>query len=155
MFGSELTSMIDAGAGLVVGTAGADGEPRATRAWAVTVVDDGTRRVRVVVSADDPVSVANLRTGAVVALNGADVRTFRSVQLKGRVMAVESPSADDLGTTRAQSDRFLQVVHETDGNPLELLRRILPVEVVVVELEIDEMYDQTPGPDAGGPLAAR
>jgi hypothetical protein len=56
---------------------------------------------------------------------------------------------------RVQSGRFLQMVHETDGNPLESLRRILPIEVVVVELEIDEMYDQTPGPDAGGPLVAR
>lgn len=155
MFASELTSMIEAGAGLVVGTAGADGEPRATRAWAATVVDPDARRLRVVVSADDPVSVANLRPGAAVALNGADVRTFRSVQLKGRVVTVEPPTPDDFDAARVQSDRFLQMVHETDGNPLESLQRILPVEVVVVEIGIEEMYDQTPGPEAGGPLVAR
>lgn len=155
MFGTELTSMIEDGAGLVVGTVGADDEPRATRAWSAVVVDAAARRLRVVVSADDPVSVANLRPDAVVALNGADVRTFRSVQLKGRVVVVEPPGPDDLDTTREQSERFLHEVHATDGNPIELLRRILPIEVVVVELEIDEMYDQTPGPDAGGPLVAR
>lgn len=155
MFGNELTSMIEDGAGLVVGTVDEGGEPRATRAWSVTVVDPDARRLRAVVSADDPVTLANLRIGAVVALNGADVRTFRSVQLKGRVVSVEPPDADGLAAMQIQSDRFLQAVHETDGNSLEVLRRILPVEVVVIELEIDEMYDQTPGPDAGGPLVAR
>ena len=154
MFGNELTSMIDDGAGLVVGTVGDDGEPRATRAWSVSVVDPDECRVRVVVGADDPVTVANLVVGAGVALNGADVRTFRSVQLKGRIVAVEAPDPTDLEVTRVQSDLFLRTVHETDGNPLESLRRILPLDVVAVEIVVEEMYDQTPGPDAGRPLAA-
>ena len=139
MFGNELTSMIDDGAGLVVGTVGDDGEPRATRAWSVSVGDPAECRVRV---------------GAGVALNGADVRTFRSVQLKGRIVAVEAPDPTDLEVTRVQSDLFLRTVHETDGNPLESLRRILPLDVVAVEIVVEEMYDQTPGPDAGRPLAA-
>jgi hypothetical protein len=144
--------MIDDGAGLVVGTVGHDGEPRATRAWSATIVDPDERRIRIVVGADDPVTVDNLGVGATMALNGADVRTFRSVQLKGRIVAVEAATADDLDIARVQSDRFLQAVHETDGNPLEQLRRILPVDVVAVEMTVDEMYDQTPGPEAGGPL---
>ena len=152
MFGSELTSMIEDGAGLVVGTVGDDGEPRATRAWSVTVVDPAAGRVRVVVGADDAVTVANLRVGALLALNGADVHTLRSVQLKGRVVAVDAAGTADLETARAQSDRFLQAVHDTDGNPFEQLRRMLPIEVVVVEVVVDEMFDQTPGPEAGGPL---
>jgi hypothetical protein len=152
VFGSELTAMIEDGAGLVVGTVGDDGEPRATRAWSVTLVDPDERRVRVVVSADDEVTVANLRVGTTLALNGADVRTLRSVQLKGRVVAVEAAGPDDLDSARDQSERFLQAVHDTDGNPLEQLRRILPIEVVVVEVVVVEMYDQTPGPDAGGAL---
>ena len=155
MFGSELTSMIEDGAGLVVGTVGDDGEPRACRAWAVTVADPEGGRLRVVVGGDDPVTVANLRVGATLAVNGADVRTFRSVQLKGRIVEVVEAVAGDLAASRAQSDRFLQAVHETDGNPLDQLRRILPNEIVVVEIVVDEMYDQTPGPEAGGPLAAR
>ena len=144
--------MIEDGAGLVVGTVGDDGEPRATRAWSVTVADPTAGRVRVVVGADDPVTVANLRVGAAVAVNGADVRTFRSVQLKGRVAAVVDAGTADLEAARVQSDRFLQAVHDTDGNPLEQLRRILPINVVVIEMTVDEMFDQTPGPEAGGPL---
>lgn len=155
MFGSELTSMIEDGAGLVVGTVDQGGEPRAARAWSVSVVDHDERRVRIVVGADDPVTVANLEAGAPVALNGADVRTFRSVQLKGRVDSVAAATAEDLHLAGVQSDQFLLSVHETDGNPIEQLRRILPLEVIAIEVIVDEMYDQTPGPDAGGPLVTR
>lgn len=155
MFASELTSMIEDGAGLVVGTVGADGEPRATRAWSATVVDPAACRLRVLIGADDAVTAANLSEGGRVALTGANVRTFHSVQLKGRVVSVEEAGPADLEVARVQSDRFLQTVHETDGNPLESLRRMLPIEVVVVEMLVDEMFDQTPGPEAGGPLAAR
>jgi hypothetical protein len=154
VFGSELTSMIEDGAGLVVGTVGDDGEPRATRAWSAIVADAEQRRLRVVVGADDPVTVANLRVGTTMALNGADVRTFRSIQLKGTIVAVDAAGSDDVDAARSQSDRFLQAVHDTDGNPLEQLRRILPIEVVAIEMVVDEMYDQTPGPEAGGPLRA-
>jgi hypothetical protein len=145
-------SMIEDGAGLVVGTVGDDGEPRAARAWSVTVVDDAVGRLRIVVGADDPVTVANLRIGARVAVNGADVRTLRSVQMKGEVIVVDQAGPADLDVARVQSDRFLEAVHVTDGNPLEQLRRILPIEVAVVEIVVDEMFDQTPGPDAGGLL---
>ena len=155
MFASELTSMIEDGAGLVVGTVGADGEPRATRAWSVTVVDPAGCRLRVVVGADDAGTIANLREGARLALTGANVRTLHSIQFKGRIDAVEEANSADLGVARDQSDRFMRAVHETDGNPIGSLRRMLPIEVVAIEMVVDEMYDQTPGPAAGGPLVAR
>lgn len=155
MFASELTSMIEDGAGLVIGTVGADGEPRATRAWSAVVVDPAACRLRVLIGADDAATAANLSEGALVALTGANVRTFQSVQLKGRIVAVEEANPADLDNARVQIDRFLQRVHETDGNPIESLRRMLPIEVAMVEMVVDEMFDQTPGPEAGGPLAAR
>lgn len=150
-FGSGLMTMIETGAGLVVGTVGADGEPRATRAWGLTVVDPDARRVRLVMSADDPVTVENL-AGGVISVTGADVRTFRSVQVKGTIVAVEPPTADDVTLARDQSDRFLTAIEETDGDPAELMRRILPHEMIAVELVVAEMYDQSPGPGAGTAL---
>jgi hypothetical protein len=145
--------MIEAGAGLVVGTVSADGEPRATRAWAATVVDADARRVRVAIGADDEVAVENLAGGA-LSLTGADVTTFRSVQMKGHVVAVESPTAEDVDLVRLQSGLFFGAVHATDGNPHELLRRILPHEVIVVEMIVEEMFDQTPGPEAGSRIGS-
>lgn len=152
VFGADLMAMIEAGAGLLVGTASPDGEPRAARAWAATVVDPTARRLRVAVSGDDPLTVANLASGR-VAVTGADVRTYRSVQCKGRVVAVEPPSAEDVELVRTQSTRFFEAIHLVDGNPIELLRRILPHELVVIEVVVEEEFDQTPGPQAGAALA--
>lgn len=145
--------MIEDGSGLIVGTATADGEPRATRAWAVTLGADA-RHARVVVTADDATAVAGLRHGR-IALTAAHVRTLRSVQLKGTVTLIEPVSAADLELMDHQTDAFFTAVHQVDGNPVEQLRRMLPHEVLAVEFDIDERFDQTPGPRAGDPLGGR
>ena len=151
MFATELVTMLEAGAGLVVGTVSPDGTPRADRAWAASVVDAETRRIRFVMSADDPEVAANLESGA-VSLTGADVRTYQSVQLKGRPVVVETPTPADVELARLQSETFFEAVHITDGNPVEALRRMLPREMVVVEMVVEETFDQTPGPSAGSVL---
>ncbi len=151
MFGAELTSLFEIGASIVVGTVDPDGEPRATRAWSADVIDLAAGRIRFTMTADDEVSIANLATGR-VSLTAADVRTFRAVQVKGLVAAVRPPTADDLATMRTRIDRFLQAVHETDGNPIEGLRRMLPHHVLAIEIDVDEIFDQTPGPGAGAAL---
>jgi hypothetical protein len=151
VFGSELTTMIEAGAGLVVGTVDRNGAPRGIRAWGARVVDVEDQRVRIVLTADDRRIVDNLRLGR-AAFTAADVRTLRSVQLKGRVVTVEPPTSEDVELTRSQIDRFFEVVNETDGNPLEQLELMLPTEMVAIEVVVDEEYDQTPGPMAGAAL---
>lgn len=151
-FASELVTMLEAGAGLVVGTVSAEGVPRADRAWAASVVDAENRRIRFVMSADDAAVVDNLQTGR-VSLNGADVTTYQSVQLKGLPVVVEAVTASDVELAREQSEIFFTAVHRTDGNPMELLRRMLPHEMVAVEMIVEESFDQTPGPAAGTALA--
>src|SRR5688572_24637388 len=133
---------------LIVGTVDPGGEPRATRAWAATVVDAGQRRVRIVMSGDDPVVVDSL-PGGIVAVTGAHVLTLESRQLKGRVQSVEPPTENDLTMMAEHSLVFMEAVHATDGNPISELQRLLPNDVVVIEVVVDELYDQSPGPDAG------
>jgi hypothetical protein len=150
----DLLQLIGGSSSMLVGTASATGEPRASRAWAAQIVGLDPLRVRVVMDADDAVAISNLREGASVALTGADVRTLRAVQLKGRVLLVEPASDQDRSLAADQSAQFFQAVVETDGNPIELLRRLLPAQVVSFELLVDERYDQSPGPTAGRPVEA-
>ncbi len=154
MFEAELTAMIDAGAGLIVGTVDDGGEPRATRAWGAAADPASPGVLRVAVTADDDVTVRNLAPGALVAVTGADVRTLRSVQVKGRILATAAPTEGDLRMVDEQTERFLVGIHETDGNPIELLRRMLPRRIVMIEVDVSGVYDQTPGPDAGTALEA-
>ena len=136
---------------MVVGTVDGHGVPRGTRAWSAHVLDPVGRRVRVVLTADDRRIVDNLDRGR-VSFTASDVRTLRSVQMKGRVASVESPTPEDVERTRTQTDRFFDAVVETDGNPRHLLELMLPAEMVAIEVLVDEQYDQTPGPTAGSAL---
>jgi hypothetical protein len=153
VFASELISMIEAGAGLLLGTAGDDGAPRGIRAWGAWVVDPDEQRLRVVFTGDDPVVVANLE-GRKVAVTAANVRTVRSVQLKGRVVSVAEPTPADMEITDRHTEVFFRAVHDTDGNPIEMLNVMLPRTHLVLEMIVDEQYDQTPGPTAGAALQA-
>jgi hypothetical protein len=152
VFSSDVMAILEAGTSLIVGTVGPDGEPRATRAFALSVVDDATNRVRVAVSADDPVAIEHLQTGA-IAVTAADVSTLRSVQLKGRVQQVDPPTEHDLELVHEHSSQFFQAIASTDGIDVDVARRMLALSVVAVEFVVDELFDQSPGPAAGSPVA--
>lgn len=143
---------------MIVATVAPDGEPRAARAGAWSLVDPASRRVRLAVSADDPVMVASLRDhaarGVYLAVTGADVATLRSLQLKGRVVAVEEPDADDLELAGRHQDLFVSKIEATDGHSRDVVWRFLPASLIMVEVLVQEAYDQTPGPDAGQVLRA-
>jgi hypothetical protein len=149
----QLQPMVERGYSLIVGTVDDDGAPRATRAWGIKVVDEASLVVRFTMSADDPVAVGNL-DGRLVAVTGADVRTLRAVQLKGRVRRVGEPDDDDLLRMSAHSERFFAAVEDIDGTPERLLKRILPRAVVAVDFVAEELFDQSPGPGAGAAVPA-
>ena len=149
MIGKAVQDLLESGCGLIVATVSADGEPRAARAWAADVVDASTGRVRVLLEADDPVTVSNLTETGALAVTGGDVRTLQSVQVKGAVVAVESITGADLARVDRHAEVFFANVHETDGTPMELLERMLPASMVACVLQVSEVYDQSPGPGAG------
>lgn len=149
--------VLESGAALLVGTVRPDGVPHAVRAWGLTLerAEDGSvRGARVVVGADDPVAVAALGSGP-VAVTCADVPTLRSVQVKGRVLAVVEPTADDLEVAERQTRAFLQDIHDTEHTRFELLERMLPASRTTIVITIESGFDQTPGPGAGTPLEHR
>jgi hypothetical protein len=152
MISNDEMTMLRSGAGLVIGSVSATGEPRAGRGWGIRFLDDGA--VRVVVTADDPVLFDDLE-GGLVAVTGADVRTFRSIQLKGRVRLVEPPTEDDLALAAEQTDLFFSAIWETDRTEFELQRRLLPRRMIALEFVPSSGFDQTPGPDAGLALEDR
>ena len=148
MFSSDVMSILHPGTSLIVGTAGPDGEPCATRAFGLTIVDPAVPVVRVLMSAEDPLAVEQLGNGS-VAVTAADVGTLRSVQLKGRLTVVENVSDTDRAVYEVHAEAFIDAVVATDRHPPALARRILPARLVALEMTVEELYDQTPGPAAG------
>ena len=143
--------LAERGCALVVGTVGPDGSPYASRGWGLTLTPTTTGPVRLLLDAGDAVTLANLRRegDGRVAITGADVVTLRSFQLKGRVVAIDDADAEDRAKVDRYCDDFFTDIEATDGTPRVLTERLRPAAYVACTVEIDEAYDQTPGPGAG------
>lgn len=152
MIGTDDAKWLEGGTSGVVGTVADDGVPDASRTWGQWTLASGTR-VRCLLPSTEETALRNLRGNGRVALNVTDVRTLKSIQVKGRATTVEAPTADDLALHERYVAEFFAIVHETDGTPLELLRNMLPAELTAAELVVEEVFDQTPGPGAGKAMA--
>jgi len=89
----------------------------------------------------------------VVAVAVTDVMSFRSIQVKGRVVSAEPARVEDRMLADTWMAAFFADIHQSDGTPIELLERLRSRELGCLVLTIDELYDQTPGPVAGTRLA--
>ena len=140
-------AFLEAGSALIIGTVGPDGAPFAGRGWGLDVLDGGV--VRLLLDATDEGSIANVDAGRAIAVTAADVRTLRSVQLKGRAIGIEATTAADRERWSRYREEFFTDILETDGTPRELTDRVAPDDVVPCTIEVHELFDQTPGPGAG------
>ena len=143
--------LAERGCALVVGTVAPDGSPYASRGWGLTLTPATAGPVRLLLDAGDAVTLANLRRegDGRVAITGADVVTLRSFQLKGRVVAIEDADDADRAKVDRYCDDFFNDIEATDGTPRVLTERLRPAAYVAVTVEVEEAFDQTPGPGAG------
>ncbi len=139
------------GSALIVGAVDQDGAPWAIRAWGAAVLEDGAA-LRVYLDADDAHVLPLLTTGAAIAITGGCVRTLASAQVKGRVRLVEELTALDVAIRERATELFVRDVNETDHTPRGLIDRMVPERFVACTLDVDELFDQTPGPQAGATL---
>lgn len=149
MLDSSTITFLHGGCGLLVGTVDEAGVPHAARGQGVTVVSEDPLRLRLLIDVDDTRTRSNVGSGSMVAICSADVPTLTSLQLKGRVLAVEAATDTDVAKHRQYATDFIHDIHRTDGDPLEMLRRWAYRSVMAMVVEIDESFDQTPGPSAG------
>lgn len=156
LLGPDTEAFLHTGCALIVGLVSPDNEPHATRGWGLTVLhdqqDDAPLRVRFLVDANNAVAVELLGSGCAVAVTAADVKTLRSLQMKGHALEVQPATDEDRAMWQHYSEQFFDDIEESDRTPRALLERFSPVDVVAGVAVIDELFDQTPGPGAGGRL---
>ena len=143
-----VVEFIHSGVAVGVSTRDDDLRPEFARGWGPEVSADG-RSLRLCVGAAGTRVRANLERNGAVAVGFSPPTIARAVQVKGVVSHVGEPDAADLERVERHVRSFLAEA-ERIGAPPELSRRMF-VEpgLVAVELSIDEVYDQTPGPTAG------
>ena len=143
----ELAPFLDSGVAMLGASADQTRRPEVFRIWGATI-DDGCR-VRVLANADACQTFESVQKGSRLAAVFTDITTFRSVQVKGAAIAAPlAPSAADMAVFRRYDERFGRSL-ETIGHPLLLRDRLRPLAVIVLEVAVDAIFDQTPGPRAG------
>lgn len=139
---------------LIVAIVQPDGTPYATRGWGLTVLSACPARVRLVVPADDLAQLAAGGGRRAVAITAGHPSTLRSVQLKGWAGPPEPASAEDREAVARFREGFFGAVAEADRTDPRLLELLAPSDYVACTVEVEELFDQTPGPGAGAALAA-
>jgi hypothetical protein len=163
---AEVRELMEGGCGLIVGLVTAEGRPFATRGSGFDLSADG-RHGRLVMDAHVIAPLAlprHVDLDLPVAITGAEIQTLASVQVKGTLRRIEDPTPADHARSDRYTDEFIAAVAISDGLDPKLMERWRPADVVVALVDIDELFDQTPGPVAGrrlsgaaspGPRAAR
>jgi Pyridoxamine 5'-phosphate oxidase len=137
--------------GVAVGVATRDDglRPEFARGWGPEVSADG-QSLRLCVTAPEGSRMrANLERNGAVAVGFSPPTIARAVQVKGVATQVGEPEAADLERVERHLRSFVAEAARI-GAPEELSRRMFTgAGLLSVELAIEEVFDQTPGPTAG------
>jgi hypothetical protein len=142
---------LEPGMGLFVGTVDERGTPSCCRAVALRAGDaDGTvvAYVPVATSRDTIANVAMTRRVAVVATHPID---HCSVQLKGTACTTRLARDEERDIIRARLEKFADIL-DTIGLPRRVVRSVAHWPSFAIEVRVEDVFDQTPGPKAGGRL---
>jgi Pyridoxamine 5'-phosphate oxidase len=117
----------------------------------------GTDREHVSVFLPGPSSartLANLRDNGRIAIGLSHPPDHRSLQLKGRVSALEPATDEELAFVRGYIAE-LSAVLDVIGLPARVVSRLNYLPCFRADVRVEEIYLQTPGPDAGSLLGGR
>jgi hypothetical protein len=139
------------GASIVVGTIDRQGVPTICRAAAVAS-DDGlaTMRVYLPVATSHP-TIQNLAATGRMAVTVMHPVDNNATQLKGSLVDVRLATDDEAGFVRGQFSVFTDVLDRL-GVPRRLSQSLCFWPAFAVRMQVEQMFEQTPGPQAGSQL---
>jgi hypothetical protein len=149
---SSIAELARDGAAVVVATRDSELRPSIARAWGIEILA-GDGGMRLCVEAPSPSRTRdNLRPGAEIATTLSRPSTYRSAQVKGVVAGLREPLEADLAVVDEQYVAFVAESERVGVNARRAARAFDRGALLSVSVAVHELYDQTPGPAAGGPL---
>lgn len=151
MIPKPVIDLLQTGVSIVVGTRDASLVPECTRAWGIRVNKD---RQSVIIYLTDTIArktLQNLGDNGQVAISCARPTDHMACQLKGRLRALRQAGPRD----RAYRDRWAEDFRGeliAIGVPAHLFDALIRDPVLAVEIDVTEVFHQTPGPGAGEKL---
>ena len=152
MTSERLRLCLAGGNSVIVGTVDADGIPACCRGVAISTKDNfETVTVYVPVSTAQE-TVANVATTRRIAVAVTEVLSHASLQIKGVARGVRLAPASDEAFVRQRMHDFADTL-DTIGQPRRITNRMTHWPAFAIDLSVEQVFDQTPGPKAGSSLA--
>jgi hypothetical protein len=151
MIPDHVVDLLQTGVSIVVGTRDAALVPECTRAWGIRVNKDGRSITIFLTETISRKTLQNLRDNGQVAISCARPTDHIACQLKGRLRAIRPAGARD----REYRDRW---GHEFRGELIaigvsaHLFDALIRDPALAVEIDVTDVFHQTPGPGAGEKL---
>jgi len=147
----ERRSPAEEGMSLYAGSVSSDGLPAGCRAVALRTnreLTEITVYLPMATSHDVIANIAATKRLAIVATYPPD---HFAVQLKGTTTAVRLAADDESEFVHARLNTFVDVLHRI-GIPRRIASSINCWPAFAVDMKVEEMFEQTPGPKAGTPI---
>jgi hypothetical protein len=151
MTDERVRSCLEAGVSVFVGTIGASGTPACCRAIAVRSDDDLATALVYLPIATSRETLSNLATTCRVAVAVTRPVEHTSIQLKGQSLGARFARDDEEAFVRSRLDGLADVLDRL-GVPRRVTRGFAHWPAFAIEMRIEHIFDQTPGPKAGARL---
>lgn len=139
---------LDPGMSVLVGSVDAQGRPAGCRAHGITSADDLVTVTVYVPATTSQETLANVAATRKVAVTATYPPDHFSVQLKGAVIGVRLAREDERPIVDAGRASFAQEL-DTFGVPRRVMENVVHWPAFAIEMRVQEVYEQTPGPRAG------
>ena len=152
MIDKDLGAFLQEGVGIHIGTRNAALQPNGVRALAVTVEDDGLHVVVYAAQAAAARVLPDLEANGQIAIGFGRPIDDRACQVKGVVIGTRDATEDERAVVTAQWDGFLGSLEQI-GIPRVATKTWVTWPAVAIRVRVNALFDQTPGPGAGAPIA--
>lgn len=148
----DLVPFIESGVSILVGTRDAQKRPHGMRAVGVRVLPDRRTLTVYLPDATAAQTLADLRDNGRAALTFTRPIDHRSMQLKGRAGEPRACREDERSILERYVEAWAGHV-EVVGLPRALGARLTFWPATAIDVGIETIFHQTPGPSAGTPMA--
>lgn len=144
-----MLELLGHGVSVIVATSDAGLRPQIARGWGPEALSPhGPLRLCIETRAGSR-TLENLVCGTRIAVTFTRPSTYRSIQAKGVVAAIEAPTEEELRRVDAHWAAYAAEAERFGLSP-RLVPRLLDREwLLTVTVTLEDIYDQTPGPRAG------
>ena len=152
MIDKDLAAFLQEGVGIHIATRNASLQPNGIRALAVTVESDGLHVVVYAAEAAAARVLPDLEDNAQIAIGFGRPTDDRACQVKGIVIGTRAATEAERPLVVAQWDGFLGSLEQI-GIPRVATTTWVTWPAVAIRVRVNALFDQTPGPGAGAPIA--